>query len=46
MAKFWLEPLMLARSGGFSGSELNEIAKLIDQHRMEFLEKWHEFFGT
>jgi Domain of unknown function (DUF4160) len=46
VAKFWLEPVMvLERAGGFSRAELNRIAKLVDEHRDAFLERWHDFFG-
>ncbi|OPX21348.1 MAG: hypothetical protein B1H03_06780 [Planctomycetales bacterium 4484_113] len=43
-AKFWLEPVMLARSVGYNASELNQLRKLVEEHRELFLEKWHEFF--
>lgn len=45
VAKFWLEPVTLERAGGFRRGELNEIARLVDQHRDRLLEGWHEFFG-
>ena len=45
VAKFWLEPVSLAKAGGFKAHELTRIAKLIQSHKKEFLEKWHEFFG-
>ncbi len=44
-AKFWSEPVTLERAGGFSRSELTSIAALIQAHRKDFLEEWHEFFG-
>jgi len=46
VAKFWLNPVSLAKAGGFRTHELNKIATLITQHQEEFLEKWYEFFGT
>jgi Domain of unknown function (DUF4160) len=45
VAKFWLEPLALERTGGFSRGELNAIAKLVHEHRERILERWYEFFG-
>ena len=45
VAKFWLDPVALQRAGGFSRSELNAIAKLVDEHRAHLLESWYEFFG-
>ena len=44
VAKFWLDPIALQNTGGFSPTELNAIAKLIQQHHEMFLEKWNEFF--
>ncbi len=44
-AKFWLEPIVCERNGGFSRSELMDIYRLIEQHRQLLLQRWHEFFG-
>lgn len=44
VAKFWLDPLALQRTGGYGPTELNTIAALVQEHRNEFLERWHEFF--
>jgi hypothetical protein len=43
-AKFWLDPVRLARSVGFSSSELNRIEGMIVQHEAELLRAWNEFF--
>ena len=45
VAKFWLDPVALQRAGGFSRTELNEIAGLVEENREHLLERWHEFFG-
>jgi uncharacterized protein DUF4160 len=45
-AKFWLNPVNLARNLGFSDRELLKIRKLIEEHREELLEAWRGFFGT
>ena len=45
VAKFWLEPVALERAGGFSRVELNEILKLVDEHRERLMRSWYEFFG-
>jgi hypothetical protein len=34
-AKFWLRPQELAKSRNFRGHELNEIARVIEEHREE-----------
>ena len=45
VAKFWLEPLALERAGGFSRVELNAIARIVEEHREQFVRSWYEFFG-
>jgi len=45
VAKFWLDPVVLQKTGGFKPQELNKIVKLVQEHREEFLERWYEFFG-
>jgi hypothetical protein len=46
VAKFWLDPVVLQKAGGFSRTELNKIARLVDEQREYFLESWYEFFGN
>ena len=43
-AKFWLTPVQLAVNYGFSGHELSEIERLVEQHREMFLEAWDDYF--
>jgi hypothetical protein len=43
-AKFWLDPLRLERSRGFSRKEINRLRSLVEQHRQQFQESWDEFF--
>ena len=45
IAKFWLAPVRLQVSGGFSRSELNRIQKLVEEHQGTLLEGWHDFFN-
>ncbi len=45
LAKFWLEPILLAGSTGFTAHEIRELVKLVTDNREEFLEAWHEYFG-
>lgn len=45
VAKFWLDPVILERAGGFNRVEINNISKLVEKHREHILEKWHEFFS-
>ena len=43
-AKFWLDPVRLERSHGFSRKEINRVRGLVEQHRQPLLEGWNEFF--
>lgn len=44
-AKFWLDPVELARSVGFKAKELRRITRLVSDHADEFLEAWNEHLG-
>jgi len=44
-AKFWLNPVRLQSSGGFSRSEINRIHRLVDENREFLLRSWNEFFS-
>jgi hypothetical protein len=45
VAKFWLDPVRLARSGGFGRAELRDIARLVNERATELLESWNGYFG-
>ncbi|MDF1483476.1 DUF4160 domain-containing protein [Extensimonas sp. H3M7-6] len=45
LAKFWLSPVMLASSTGFSAQELGKLSTVVREHAMLFSEAWNEFFG-
>lgn len=45
-AKFWLEPVELARNLGFTPHELNRLERLVQEHRNDFLEAWDEHLGA
>ena len=44
-AKFWLNPVRLQSSGGFSRSEINRIQQFVEENSEEMLTSWHEFFS-
>jgi hypothetical protein len=44
-AKFWLDPVALARNLGFSPRELGRIDAVVTKHEKHFLEAWHGHFG-
>lgn len=44
-AKYWLDPIRLARSHGFAAKELNDVEKLIVSNQQLLLDRWNEFFN-
>jgi hypothetical protein len=44
-AKFWLDPVMLQNSGGFTRNEINRIQKLVENKKEKLLRKWDEYFN-
>jgi len=45
VAKYWLDPVRLQRSGGFARVELKRVEGIIEQHHRELMEAWHDYFG-
>ena len=45
-AKFWLQPVALARNLGFRASELTRIEALIRENQEHLREAWHGYFGA
>lgn len=45
VAKFWIDPVVLQNTGGFSRIELNKIAKIVSEKNEFFLERWNDFFN-
>ena len=45
-AKFWLDPVALARSIGFGARELNDLQEIVNTNADTFRFRWREFFGT
>ena len=46
IAKFWLDPVRFQRSGGFNRVEISRIHKIINEHQLQLLEAWDEYFGS
>jgi hypothetical protein len=44
-AKFWVDVVELAGARGFALRELNQIQRLVETHRGEFLEAWFDYFA-
>ncbi|MDP9193163.1 MAG: DUF4160 domain-containing protein [Acidobacteriota bacterium] len=46
VAKFWLDPVELSKSGRVADHELRRIEKLVIEHQIEFIEAWNDFFSS
>lgn len=46
IAKVWLDPIRLQRSGGFSRQELNRLQALIRTNQAMLIEAWHDYFDS
>jgi hypothetical protein len=44
--KIWLKSLEIARNKRCTAHELAALAKIVEEHQSEFLERWHEHFGN
>lgn len=44
VAKFWLDPVRLQRSGGFGRVELQRIQGLVARHEVDLIRSWNEYF--
>lgn len=42
--KFWIKPVILAYTNGYSSTELNKIQKLIEEHTNLIESSWNEYF--
>ncbi len=45
IAKFWLDPVRMQRSGGFSRVEIAKIEALVGSYQVALMEAWNEYFG-
>lgn len=45
VAKYWVSPARLARSGRFSRAELIDLQKLVEENREEIERRWNEYFA-
>ncbi|MEX2214711.1 MAG: DUF4160 domain-containing protein [Phycisphaeraceae bacterium] len=46
IVKYWIDPVSLAKNIGFSSHELKSIERLVQEHREQFIEAWHDYFGA
>jgi hypothetical protein len=46
VAKFWLDPVRIQRSGGFNRGDINTIYRLVEEHADLLMEEWNDFFAN
>ncbi len=46
IAKFWLDPVELAKNRRFSQHELRRVGRLVRNYQQQLLEAWHDYFGA
>ena len=46
VAKFWLSPIAVAKTGRLSEHQLRQVERLVTANRLEFIEAWNDFFGA
>jgi hypothetical protein len=44
-AKFWLEPVQLAKSVGYNAKELSKIKNMVIENSLIFKRSWNEHFS-
>jgi hypothetical protein len=44
--KFWLDPVQLARSFGFTRTEIAVIERIVNENVVALREAWNEYFGN
>ncbi|MCG3204992.1 MAG: hypothetical protein KCHDKBKB_01709 [Elusimicrobia bacterium] len=45
VAKFWLNPVVLASNLGMSAHNVRKASGIVQQHETHIREKWNEFFS-
>ena len=46
VAKFWLDPVRMQRSGGLSRSEIRQAQRIIEDNRERLMEAWDDYFNN
>jgi hypothetical protein len=44
VAKFWLDPVRLQRSGGFGRREIQRLQRMVERERTRLLRSWNDYF--
>lgn len=43
--KFWLDPIRLDWSRGFSRKQINHIQRIVERSQQDLLDRWNEYFN-
>ena len=46
VAKFWLDPVTLDRSGGLRRADISRVRRLVEDNRELLVEAWNEHFHS
>jgi hypothetical protein len=46
LAKFWLQPIELAKNRGFKSHEINDMERLVHENYDFLVEAWHDYFNV
>ena len=46
IAKFWLNPIRLQSSRGFSRKEIRQMQQIIHENQIQLIKGWNEYFGS
>ena len=46
VAKFWLDPVALARNRSFADHEIHRMERLVAEHRDFLIAAWHAYFDS
>ncbi len=45
IAKFWIDPIRLQNSYGFSRQDISRIQRIIQEHQKQLMEAWNDYFS-
>ncbi|MEW6657541.1 MAG: DUF4160 domain-containing protein [Thermodesulfobacteriota bacterium] len=46
IVKFWIDPIRLQYSVGFSRVEIRHIERIVQEQRVKLMEAWHAYFSS
>ncbi|MBF0377754.1 MAG: DUF4160 domain-containing protein [Desulfamplus sp.] len=46
LAKIWVDPIRLQNSVGFNRVEIKQILSIVEEHQIEIMEAWNDYFSS